>query len=203
MREAQVDLSYLPSAGDVYHQQPSAAHKANVTTMADLVAQRLLDDTMYDKKMNPAYFPNAPSPPAPAPAPLYDEVANSLQRRETDLQSRETAMMSQMQDMMRTMMLSNTQARGTTPNPRASDHHTRNAPQHHSHHRGARNTQGRGRGRNNSRTNTNLTPRSYCWTHGTYAHHSNGCNTPATGHQKTASFDNMQGGSTNGCYWLN
>jgi hypothetical protein len=205
MREAQVNLSYLPSADDVYHQQPSAAHEANVTTMADLVAQRLLDDTMYNKKMNPAYFPNAPPPPpAPAPAPLYDDVANSLQRRETELQSRETAMMSQMQVMMRTMMLSNTQARGTNPSPRASDHpHTCNAQQHQTHHRGARHTQGRGRGCNNSCTNTNSTPRSYCWTHGACAHHINGCNTPATGHQKTASFDNMQGGSTNGCYWLN
>jgi hypothetical protein len=41
-RDAQTDLSSLPTAGDVFHQQPS--HQANVATMADLVAQRLLDD---------------------------------------------------------------------------------------------------------------------------------------------------------------
>jgi hypothetical protein len=41
--KAQADLSSLPTAGDFCHQQP-AAHQANVSSMADLVAQRLLDD---------------------------------------------------------------------------------------------------------------------------------------------------------------
>ena len=54
--------------------------------MADLVAQRLLDSE-------------------PPPQDHLVEVANSLQRRETDLQTRrETTMMTQMQEMMANMM---------------------------------------------------------------------------------------------------
>jgi hypothetical protein len=37
LRDAQTDLSSLPAAGDIYHQQPP--HQANVATMAELVAQ--------------------------------------------------------------------------------------------------------------------------------------------------------------------
>jgi hypothetical protein len=53
----------------------------------------------------------------PAPATHLADVANSLQRRETDLQSREASMLTQMQDMM-TMMRSNNNngnARHTRP----------------------------------------------------------------------------------------
>jgi hypothetical protein len=83
-RMAQIDLSSLPTAGDICHQQP-AAHQASVAAMADLVAQRLLDSE-------------------PPPQDNLVEVANSLQRRETDLQTRETTMMTQMQEMMASVM---------------------------------------------------------------------------------------------------
>ena len=60
----------------------------------------------------------------------------------------------------------------------------------------ARNT-GRGRGRGQTPG-----PRMYCWSHGACAHSSTDCNNQAPGHQSTATFTNMQGGSTNRCFWL-
>ena len=94
LRDAQTDLSSLPTAGDFCHQQPP--HQANIANIADLVVQRLLDD-------QGAELP----PPVEQPPPLDAEVANSLQRRETDLQSREAAMLTQMQDGMASMMRNN------------------------------------------------------------------------------------------------
>ena len=169
-RDAQADLSSLPTAGDIYHLQPG--HQANtVESMADLVAQRLLD---------------AMPPVVDSPADTPD-LANSLQRREADLQSREAAMLTQMQDLMSLM-----RASATTPSPRTNLQTTSRG-------RGGRNTD-RGRGRNNSSRGSNT--RLYCWTHGACAHTGTECNTPATGHQTSATFDNMLGGSTTGCYWI-
>ena len=74
-REAQTDLSNLPTAGDIYHRQP--AHKANITTMADLVAQRLMDE---QTAMQNAYAATPPPVAAPAPPDHLTDVANSLQR---------------------------------------------------------------------------------------------------------------------------
>jgi hypothetical protein len=96
LRDAQTDLSSLPTAGDVYHQQPP--HQANLATITDLVLQRLLDE------QQPVEPPSRSEPP---PADPTTEAANSLQRREIDLQSREASMMTQMQEMM-TMMRNNT-----------------------------------------------------------------------------------------------
>jgi hypothetical protein len=56
-----------------------------------------------------------------------------------------------------------------------------------------------GRGGRASSAPTN---RDYCWTHGACAHSSNVCNTQLPGHITTATFANMQGGNTNGCFWL-
>ena len=160
-REAQSDLSALPTAGDIYHQQPP--HQANhIATMADLVAQRLLDSM----------------PPADEPPAIETPQANALCERETDLQSRELALQSQMQEMLALMRSTST-----------SHHQDR-------HYQGGR---GRGRGRSgNPRTNS----RKYCWSHGSCAHASSDCNSPRDGHQAAATFSNMLGGSTTGCYWL-
>jgi hypothetical protein len=87
LRYAQTDLSSLPAAGDIYHQQPP--HQANVATMADLVAQRLLDDqSILQNAYNntPPLVDHPPMPPPPAD--LLTNVANSLQRQEADLQTR-------------------------------------------------------------------------------------------------------------------
>jgi hypothetical protein len=54
-----------------------------------------------------------------------------------------------------------------------------------------------GRGNNNDRA-----PPAYCWTHGNCAHKGSTCNTKAEGHIDTATYANMQGGSTNRCHWL-
>ncbi len=45
-------------------------------------------------------------------------------------------------------------------------------------------------------------PRKYCWTHGLCAHDSPSCTAQKTGHQTTATMQNMQNGSTQQCFWF-
>ena len=83
-RDGQADLSALPTAADVYHQQPT--HQANsVATIADMVAQRLLDAMPSEE---PATAPVAPT--------VATESANAVSQCESDLQSRESALQAQM-----------------------------------------------------------------------------------------------------------
>ena len=89
-RDAQSDLSYLPTAGDVFHQQPF--HQANaVSEMADLVAQRLLEAI----------------PPGDTPPLAYvsaTDTANAVfQQRNSALAAREAALLTQMTNMMALM----------------------------------------------------------------------------------------------------
>ena len=79
--DAQSDLSSLPTAANVYHQQPP--HNANLTPIADLVLQRLYDE---QAKTPPPVEPAPSVEPAPT-ADNFTDVANSLQRRETERQS--------------------------------------------------------------------------------------------------------------------
>jgi hypothetical protein len=166
--------------------------------MAQLVAQRLLDDQSIFQNAYQASQPPIDSPPAP-PVDNPANVANSCQRRETDLQSHESSMMTQMQEMMMTMMRNGNRNNGNNGN---NDQNNNN----NNYNRGGRNNQnrgrGRGRGRSNERSNTRSQPRSYCHTHGACAHSSSNCNTPAQGHQNLATFNNMLNGSHDGCYWL-
>lgn len=171
-RDAQSDLSSLPNAGDVFHQQP--AHQANAaTTMADLVAQRLLDALSTDE-----------SPPVVQPP----DVANAaFQQRDSSLAAREAALLAQMTDMM--SLLRNGLSTSTS-----NSRHTRNP-------RAGRN--GRTNDRSGSRgRGSTPAPRAYCWSHGACAHPSNQCNNQLPGHQPTATFANMQGGNTSHCFWL-
>jgi hypothetical protein len=181
-REAQTDLSSLPTAGGVYHQQPP--HHANsAVTIADLVTQRLLD----------AYPPTTEENIATASTndvATAHEVANAaVLQREASIASREAALLSQMQEMMSTFWAGN-----NNRNNRSGNRGNRNNNSNHQGRTNDRNPTG-GRGRTQS-------PRSYCWTHGACAHSSAQCNTQTTGHQSTATFANMQGGSTNNCFWL-
>jgi hypothetical protein len=165
-REAQEDLSSLPTAGDIFHQANS------MSTMADLVAQRLLEAM-------------PPAPPETEATP--DTVNTVITQREISLAAREAALLTQMQEMM-------TMLRTGTVNT-----HTQQR----------RINRGRG-GRNNTSTTSTLTnggrqapgPCQYCWSHGACAHSSSECNLPHDGHQTTATFQNMQGGSTNNVQWV-
>ena len=169
-RDAQSDLSYLPTAGDVFHQQPF--HQANaVSEMADLVAQRLLEA-----------IPPGDTPPT--------DTANAVfQQRNSALAAREAALLTQMTDMMALMR------NGATATSNVS--HPRDTRQ-----------PGSCSGRSNARSSHRgsrrpvSAPRSYCWSHGACAHSSSQCNTQLPGHQSSATFTNMQGGSTSNCYWL-
>ena len=168
-REAQEDLSSLPTAGDMFHQANS------MNTMADLVAQRLLE-----------------AMPATPPEPVVpsDTINTVITQREISLAAREAALLTQMQEMMTVLRTgtvnTHTQQRRST--------------------RGGRG--GNGGGRTNTQANNNnggrrlAGPRQYCWSHGACAHSSAECNSPQEGHQATATFQNMLGGSTNNLQWV-
>mgnify|MGYP001810554257 CR=1 FL=1 len=174
-REAQNDLSALPVASDFYHQTP--AHQANhVDMIADLVAQRLLDTVT--PLLDPAPSATATTPPPP-PA-LIAAAATT-----PDL-----AVLQQQLQQLVSLMSSTTTAAPVVPGvARPTIHPARTNG------RG-----GRGRGRETRRQTAG--PRMYCWSHGACAHSSADCNNRAPGHQTTATFTNMQGGSTNRCFWL-
>jgi len=176
-RDAQTDLSSLPTAGDMFSTQH---HQANtVTTMAEIVAlQRLLDSMPADD-----------APPAPPAVPITDVANAAFQQRETSLATREAALLAQMTDMMTLLR---------TAGPPNTNQQSNNS----------RNNRGRGAGRTNNRNGggrgqgTAPSVRAYCWTHGWCAHASDKCDNQAPGHQITATSTNMQGGSTNKCFWI-
>jgi hypothetical protein len=75
--------------------------------------------------------------------------------------------------------------------------------------RGRGRGQGNGRDRdrnngNNRRSGNDGNKRTfkYCWSHGNCSHTGADCNTKAEGHIDTATYANMQGGSTQRCHWL-
>jgi hypothetical protein len=145
-RDAQSNLSYLPTAGDVFHQQPF--HQANaVSEMADLVAQHLLEAI----------------PPGDTPPPAYvsaTDTANAIfQQRNSALAAHEAALLSQMTEMMAMM------CNGTTAT--SSVTHPSNTCQHGS-------CSSRSDACFGHRGSCRLTsaPRSYCWSHGACAHSS-------------------------------
>jgi hypothetical protein len=131
----------------------------------------------------------AEDPEISAPVPITDVANAAFQQRETSLAAREAALLAQMTEMMTLMRTS-----GTT-----NTNNQRN---------NSRNNRGRGAGRNIDRTGggrgqgTSPSPRTYCWTHGWCAHASDACTNRAPGHQATATSTNMQGGSTNKCFWI-
>jgi hypothetical protein len=98
--------------------------------------------------------------------------------REAALAQREAALLAQMQAMM---------ANFTTP---------RNRTQR------ARNNRGPAPVVPNRPAARTPTARHYCWTHGMCAHNGADCNNRLAGHQAAATFTNMQGGSTNNCFWM-
>jgi hypothetical protein len=148
-------------------------HSANaVTAMADLVAQRLQELYPSPPDDNPPA-----SLPVASPSPAIDQ-ANSLQTRESSLAAREAALLTQMTEMMTLMRNPRSRNRNTARNNRSGD----NPPA--------------------GRQRRNPGPREYCWTHGWCAHNSAACQNQSTGHQVTATVTNMQGGSTNNCFWI-
>ena len=175
-REAQSDLSLLPTTGDFFNNQ---SHQANtVATMADLVAQHLLEAI-------PTEEPNVTGVTLP-PSDLVSNAA--FQQRESSLAAREAALLTQMTEMM-------TLLRTGSSNSAPSNTSNRNS----------RNNcvRGSGSGRTNARgPGTTPSPRHYCWSHGWCAHSSDQCNHQLPGHQTTATATNMQGGSTNKCFWV-
>jgi len=156
-REAQQDLAFLPTAGDVYQQANT------MSTMADLVAQRLLDT-----------MPNTQEAEDPV-----DTVNTAITQREIAVAAREAALLAQMQELTTLMRTGTANTNAQTRNQRSN--------------RGRAATGGRGRP---NETANKKPQRFYCWSHGACAHSSAECNTKLPGHDSTATFHNMQGGST-------
>ena len=176
-REAQSDLSSLPTTADFYPNQPS--HQANAITnsnaindIAEIVTKRILES------MPPL---DSPVPDIP-PTPTHLSQINSIQDRETALLAREHSLQTQIQELISLMSTSN-----TTITPKVG-HHPPSGPS-------KSNTKPP-----NHRSQTN--PRLYCWSHGCCAHSSSDCQHQRPGHQPTATFSNMLNGSTAKCYWL-
>jgi hypothetical protein len=67
---------------------------------------------------------------------------------------------------------------------------------------GRNNQQGGGHQQGGTQHGRPPQPRKYCWTHGLCTHNSPSCTAQKTGHQTTASMQNMQSGSTQQCFWL-
>jgi hypothetical protein len=175
-RNTQSNLSYLPTALNAFYQRPF--HQANaVAEMADLVAQRLYET-----------IPPHDTPP-PAAVPPTDTANAAFQQSNLNLAAHEAALLSQMTKMM-SMMHTGAAASSSI-----------------SHQRDTCQSSGRS-GRSNACSGcrgsccATPTPCSYCWSHGACAHSSSQCNTQLPGHQSSATFTNMQGSSTNNCYWF-
>jgi hypothetical protein len=175
-RNAQSDLSYLPTAGNVFHQQPF--HQANaVAEMADLVAQCLLETIP----------PHDTSPPAAVPP--TDAANAAFQQRDLTLAACEAALLSQMTEMMPMMCTGAAASSGVSHQCETCQFS------------GQSNCSNARPGCRGSCRFT-PTPCSYCWSHGACDHSSSQCNTQLPGHQSSATFTNMQGSSTSNCYWL-
>ena len=186
-REAQNDLNSLPVASDFYHQAP--AHQANhIDMIADLVAQRLLDT------VTPTMLDSAPAPQLAAAAvpsgPPQDLAAAATSTPSPDL----VPIQHQLQHLVTLMSNTNAVTPPGAPAPRPASNNTFQPVR--------ANGRGRGRGRGGRERRPTLSPRLYCWTHGACAHTSADCNNKSPGHQPTATFTNMQGGSTKDCFWL-
>ena len=145
--------------------------------MVDLIThQRVLDA-----------FVVVPQDAADIPAP--PDVANgAMQQLESSVATREAALLAQMQQMM---------ASFTPANQRRNNRRTNNNNNNNNNNGNSNNNRS-----NAGANNRTPLPRNYCWSHGVCAHGSATCNRQAPGHQITASFANMQGGSTRNCFWI-
>jgi hypothetical protein len=105
-------------------------------------------------------------------------------------------MMEQIQSLTATIASLQTQVNGQTQAGRGG----RSGSSGRSRRGGRGGREGRG-GRNNGSGRTRLPPK-YCWTHGNCAHSSADCESKTDGHIDTATYANMQGGSTYNCHWI-
>jgi hypothetical protein len=135
-------------------------------------------DLVAQRLLDAANAAEAHVPPETAPP-----VANAvIADREASLLQREAALLTQMQAMMASFAPRNNR------NPRNRGPRHDRAPA--------------AAPAATNRTARTPTARTYCWTHGLCAHASNQCNSRLVGHQVTATFADMQGGSTNNCFWI-
>jgi hypothetical protein len=127
-----------------------------------------------------------------------------MDHRETSVAAREAALLAQMQDMM---SLLRNPAGGSNNHNNRRNHNSNNNRNRSNTRTNDRSTPNNGGSNNNgnngnARNRATATPRLYCWSHGACAHGSSVCNTQLPGHQTGATFANMQGGSTQNCFWL-
>jgi hypothetical protein len=133
-------------------------------------------DLVAQRLLDAAMLADEAAPPAAAANAVIDP-------REAALAQREAALLAQMQAMM---------ANFTTPR---NDNNRNRNPR-------SRNNRGPAPAGTNRPAARTPAARHYCWTHGMCAHSGADCNNRLAGHQAAATFTNMQGGSTNNCFWM-
>ena len=157
---------------------------------ANAIVEQIVDRLRLENEVEPPPYQTPPNegnyetPPAPT-APPPPAQANAVQTP-TDPN---LLLMQQMMQSMQSMQsrLDNLSGGGRGRNRG----------------RGNGGGRGNGRGRNNQNNNGNRRNVSkYCWTHGCCAHGSAECETPGPNHKNEATFNDMMGGSTRGCFWL-
>jgi hypothetical protein len=169
LREAQKDLSSLPTAAQLYPQ-------ANLTLFSGVGTNMPPAYDHQTPNLTDASFFSASSTVSPA---TLSDMVNNVQQREADLLERENKMMTQFQEMLTLLKSANNVQ--SAPPPTNQNHNNKTK-------------KNAGKSQNQRRK--------YCWTHGSCAHNGKECNRKAEGHKDDASFSNMLGGSSSGCYWL-
>jgi hypothetical protein len=164
-----------------YHEQANSVAGIADQVIDRLSAQHDHETTITSESPNPHYVPD------PQVQQQLQHMANSTQQNQH--------MMDQMQTMLSNFSALQTQAH---TNPTRQSHRGRgdggrNHRNYRDNGRGGRSTTDRGRPR---------LPPKYCWTHGNCAHSGTACESKMVGHIDSATYANMQGGSTYNCHWM-
>ena len=163
-------------------------HSANV--IVEQIVDRLqAEETEETENIQEAYQSIVSQPPpitTPAPLPPLAQ-ANAVVEPNMALMDQ---MMTNMTNMFQTMQHNNAP-------------YGRGYGQGRGRGRPYQNNRGRGRGRGRIPPRQRTSGGSYCSTHGNCAHTGEECETPVPNHNTSATFANMMGGSTLGCYWVN
>mmetsp|Transcript_2257 Transcript_2257/g.3161 ORF Transcript_2257/g.3161 Transcript_2257/m.3161 type:complete len:106 (-) Transcript_2257:326-643(-) len=100
LRTAQDDLNALQNAASLYCQQAPYPHQANIATITNMVAQRLMDNQAHHEQTFPdLYRPLQIDPPVTAPSPA-PSIPDAVVDMANAVQLRDTALLVQMKQMM-------------------------------------------------------------------------------------------------------
>jgi uncharacterized membrane protein YgcG len=173
-----------------YHDQANAASVANVV---DQVIDRLQAQQNADSAL---------TTDSAAEAMAEQQMTLQLANMANATQQSQT-MFEQMQSLQSTIATLQNQVNSSHNNQGGGGGGGRGGRQGRGSRGGGRGAgQGGGRGGRRDGPSRTRGPPGYCWTHGNCSHTGSDCNDKAEGHIDTATYSNMQGGSTYKCSWL-